>query len=256
MKTNKKQSEVKCGSVNLTKRVSAFLIGAALALSLTAANLTAAEARVFLGSASPFAVLAGSTVTNVISAGTTINGNLGAWAGTAVTGFPPGVVNGTIHAGDTAAQHAQASLTIAFNAAAGRSTAPIALAENLGGQTLAPGLYKSTSSLEISSGDLYLDGQGNKNAVWIFQMASTLVTTSGCQVILIGNAQPGNVFWQVGSSATLGTTSVFKGTIRADQSITMATGATLDGRALARIGAVTLDSNVVTLQKVQRGSRH
>ena len=231
MKTNKKQSEVKCGSVNLTKRVSAFLIGAALALSLTAANLTAAEARVFLGSASPFAVLAGSTVTNVISAGTTINGNLGAWAGTAVTGFPPGVGNGTIHAGDAAAQHAQASLTIAFNAAAGRSTAPIALAENLGGQTLAPGLYKSTSSLEISSGDLYLDGQGNKNAVWIFQMASTRVTTSGRRVILIGNAQAGNGFW-------------------------MATGATMDGRVLARMGAVTLDSNVVTLQKVQRGSRH
>ena len=231
MKTNKKQSEVKCGSVNLTKRVSAFLIGAALALSLTAANLTAAEARVFLGSASPFAVLAGSTVTNVISAGTTINGNLGAWAGTAVTGFPPGVVNGTIHAGDTAAQHAQASLTIAFNAAAGRSTAPIALAENLGGQTLAPGLYKSTSSLEISSGDFYLDGQGNKNAVWIFQMASTRVTTSGRRVILIGNAQAGNVFW-------------------------MATGATMDGRVLARMGAVTLDSNVVTLQKVHRESRH
>lgn len=207
MKNNEKRREVKCVSANLTKRVSASFLGAALALSLTAANLTAAEARVFLGSVAPFAVLAGSTVTNVISAGTTINGDHGVWAGTAVTGFPPGVGNGTIHAGDAAAQHAQASLTIA------------------------PSLYKSTSSLEISSGDFYLDGQGNKNAVWIFQMASTRVTTSGRRVILIGNAQAGNVFW-------------------------MATGATMDGRVLARIGAVTLDSNVVTLQKVHRESRH
>ncbi len=111
---------------------------------------------------------------------------------------------------------------------------------------LPPGLYKSTSSLEISSGDLTLDAQGNENAVWIFQMASTLVTTSGRKVILIGNAKAANVFWQVGSSATLGTYSALKGTVMAYASITIATGATLDGRALAQNAAVTLDTNAVT----------
>ena len=117
---------------------------------------------------------------------------------------------------------------------------------NLGGQTLAPGLYKSTSSLAISSGDLTLDAQGDANAVFIFQMASTLTTTVGRQIILSGGAKAGNVYWQVGTSATLGTTSVFKGNILADQSITLTTGATLNGRALTRIGAVALDSNAIT----------
>jgi hypothetical protein len=123
----------------------------------------------------------------------------------------------------------------------------VTLAGNLGGLTLTPGLYKSTSSLEVSSGDLTLDAQGNANAVFIFQMASTLTTTSGRQVILSGGAKASNIFWQVGSSATFGTTSVFKGTIMADQSITLATGATLDGRALARVAAVTMDANTVSL---------
>jgi hypothetical protein len=121
------------------------------------------------------------------------------------------------------------------------------VAGNLGGQTLAPGLYTSTSSLEISSGDLTLDALGDSTAVWIFQMASTLTTTSGRQVILSGGAQAGNIFWQVGSSATLGTTSVFKGNILALTSIAMNTGATLDGRALARNGEVALDANTITV---------
>src|ERR1043166_5940078 len=141
------------------------------------------------------------------------------------TGFPPGIVNGTIHAGDPAAALAQVDLTSAYNDAAGRTVGAIGVAGNLGGQTLAPGLYKSTSSLEISSGDLTLDALGDPNAIFIFQMASTLTTTSGRQVILSGGAKAANVFWQVGSSATLGTTSVFKGNILAFASITVTTGA-------------------------------
>jgi hypothetical protein len=216
-----------------------------LVWSFTTAATTGGQASVVLGTSSGFAVLAGSTVTS--SGATTVNGDLGVSAGTAVTGFPPGLVNGVIHAGDAAAAQAQLDLTTAYNDAAGRTVGAVTVAGNLGGLTLTPGLYKSTSSLEISSGDLTLDAQGNANAVFIFQMASTLTTTSGRQVILSGGAKAANIFWQVGSSATLGTTSVFKGTIMADQSISLTTGATLDGRALARIGAVTLDANIITI---------
>jgi hypothetical protein len=140
-----------------------------------------------------------------------------------------------------------AALTTAYNSAKGKTLAPVSVAGNIGGRTLYPGLYKSTSSLSISSGDLTLDAKGNSNAVFIFQIASTLTTTSGRKVILSGGAKSTNVFWQVGSSATLGTSSVFKGTIMANQSITLNTGATLNGRALARIGAVTLAGNAVVM---------
>ena len=140
-----------------------------------------------------------------------------------------------------------ADFTPAYNDLSGRSLCAITVAGNIGGQTLTPGLYFSTSSLSISSGDLTLDAQGDADAVFIFQMASTLTTTSGRQVILSGGALAKNVYWQVGSSATIGTTSVFKGSILADQAVTLLTGATLDGRALARSAAVILDSNIVTL---------
>jgi Ice-binding-like/Bacterial Ig-like domain len=214
--------------------------------SFTTATNTAGQASVVLGTSANFAVLAGSTATSI--GATTVNGDLGVSPGTAVTGFPPGLVNGTKHAGDSAAAQAQLDLTTAYNDAAGRTVGAVTVAGNLGGLTLTPGLYKSTSSLAISSGDLTLDAQGNANAVFIFQMASTLTTTSGRQVILSGGAKASNVFWQVGTSATLGTTSVFKGTIMADQAITLNTGATLDGRALARIAAVTMDSNnIITI---------
>src|SRR4029077_16221945 len=158
--------------------------------------------------------------------------------GSAMVGFPPGTLTGSMHGADPASAAGMADLTIAYNDAAGRTLAPVTLAGNLGGLTLPPGLYKSTSSLAISSGDLTLDAQGDANAVFIFQMASTLTTTTGRAVILSGSAKAANVFWQVGSSATLGTTSVFKGTILADQSISLNTGASLTGRALARAGAV------------------
>src|SRR4029077_19303000 len=126
-----------------------------------------------------------------------VNGDLGVSPGTSVTGFPPGTVNGTIHAGDGAGGQAQVDLTAAYNDLAGRTVGAMTLSGNIGGQTLAPGLYNSTSSLEISSGDLTLDAQGDANAVFIFQMASTFTTTSDRKVILSGGARAANVFWQV-----------------------------------------------------------
>jgi hypothetical protein len=213
--------------------------------SFTTSALTSDQQAVALGAAGAFAVLAGSTVTN--TGPTAVTGDLGVSPGSAVTGFPPGTRTGALHAGDATSAQAMADLTTAYNDAAGRTLAPVTVAGNLGGLTLPPGLYKSTSSLAISSGDLTLDAQGDANAVFIFQMASTLTTTSGRAVVLSGGAKSANVFWQVGTSATLGTTSVFKGTIMADQSIALKTGANLNGRALARIGAVTLDANSVVL---------
>jgi hypothetical protein len=195
-----------------------------------------------LGSAANFAVLAGATVTS--TGLTVITGDLGLSPGTAVTGLPPGIVNGALHTGDPTAALAKADLTNAINTA-NALTLPILVAGDLGGKTLVPGLYKSTSSLAVTGG-LTLDAQGDPNAVWVFQIASTLTTLTGSQIILTGGAQASNVFWVVGSSATLGTTSVFKGTIMAYASITITTGATLDGRALAEVGAVTLDSNIIT----------
>lgn len=202
----------------------------------------AGPAVVNLRSSANYAVLAGSTITNTGST-TSIHGDVGLSPGSSITGLLSAQVTGTIHTNDSTAAQAQLDLTTAYNDAAGRTLAPISVAGNIGGQTLAPGLYKSTSGLEISSGDLTLSGSAND--VWIFQIASTLTTTEGRHVILTGGALASNVFWQVGTSATLGTNSTFKGTIMADQSITLITGATLDGRALARIGAVTMESNTV-----------
>ena len=200
---------------------------------------------VALATDSGFAVLAGSTVTS--TGNTVVTGDLGVSPGTAVTGFPPGMLVGAQHDGDPTSAQALADLTTAYNDAAGRTLCSVTVAGNLGGQTLTPGLYTSTSSLAISSGDLTLDAQGDPDAVFIFQMASTLTTTSARQVILSGGAEAANVFWQVGTSATLGTTSAFQGTIMADQAITLETGASLDGRALARIAGVSLDTNSITM---------
>jgi Ice-binding-like/Bacterial Ig-like domain len=191
-----------------------------------------------------FSVLAGSTVTNTGS--TTVSGDVGVSPGTAVTGFPPGglLAGGTIHIADGPAAQAQAALTAGYIDAAGRSGGTT-VAGDLVGQTLTAGVYKSTSSLEIS-GDVTLDAQGNPSAVFIFQISSTLTTGSGSHVVLANGAKACNVFWQVGSSATLGTNSVFKGNILALTSITITTNVTLEGRALARNGAVTLDSDFIT----------
>lgn len=200
-----------------------------------------------LGTADNFALLAGSGVTN--TGATVVTGDLGLSPGTSVGGFPPGILNGTLHINDAAANQSKLDITAAYNNAKDRtSTDIVTLSGNIGGLTLTPGLYKSTSSLAISSGDLTLDALGNANAVFVIQIASAFTTTSGRQVILAGGAQASHIYWQVGSSATFGTTSVFKGTVIALQSISFNTGATLDGRALSRNGAVTMAGNTITRQ--------
>ena len=219
-----------------------LITGFALAILLMQRAASGAELPVDLGSAAGFGVLAGTTITSV--GATVINGDLGLWPGSAVTGFPPGIVTGTMHVTDPIAQAAQGDLTTAFTDAAGRSTAPSTVAGDIGGTTKPPGLYKSTSSLGILAGDLTLDAGGDPNAVWIFQVATTLTTWAGSlpihgRVILAGGAQAANVFWQVGDSATIGDYFEMKGNILALNSITMDTGSLLEGRALARNAAVT-----------------
>jgi uncharacterized repeat protein (TIGR01451 family) len=216
--------------------VAAVLIG-------TQSGARAATAPVPLGTAANFAVLAGSTVTN--TGPTTISGDVGLSPGTSVTGFPPGQVNGTIHAADSAALQAQADLTAAYNNAAAR-TVTATVPTELGGTTLTAGVYNSAAGTFGITGTLTLDAQGDPNAVFIFQAASTLITASASNVNLVNGAQASNVFWVVGSSATLGTGSTLQGSILARTSITVTTGTVLNGRALARNGAVTLDSDTIT----------
>jgi len=215
---------------------------------------TTVQTPVNLGTTNGFVILAGSLISNVPTSAITGDIGLSPAARAAITGFGLGEVTGTIYASDDVAPAgvaamltaAKGDLTTAYNDAAGRTATDIViLAGNLGGMTLTPGLYKSNTSLEISSGDLTFNAGGNANAVFIIQIASSLTTTSGRQVILSGGAKASNIFWQVGSSATLGTTSVFKGNILADQSITMNTGASIEGRLMARIAAVTIASNTI-----------
>ncbi len=203
-----------------------------------------AQPTVNLGTATSFAVLAGTTITNTGS--TTITGDIGVSPGSAITGFPPGVITGTSHAADAVALQAQTDLIAAYNDAAARTPATTVPGGLLGGLTLVPGVYNSASSLDLT-GTLTLDAQGDPNAVFIFQMGSALTTASNSSVVLINGTQTCSVFWQVGSSATLGTGSTFQGTIIALTSITANTGVVVNGRLLARNGAVTLDTNTITV---------
>jgi hypothetical protein len=190
-------------------------------------------------------VLAGSTVTN--TGPSVLNGDLGLSPGSAVTGFPPGIVNGNTHVADTAANDAKNDLVIAYNALSPPAcNQTFGVPTDLGGMTLTPGVYCFLSSAAIT-GTLTLNFQGNPDAVFIFKVASTLTTATSSSVSMIntGGGQGCNVYWQVGSSATIGTTTSFVGSILALTSITVNTGATIQGRALARNGAVTLDTNTL-----------
>jgi hypothetical protein len=217
---------------------------AAIVLLSGFGRTAAAQAPVGLGTAASFAVLSGATVTN--TGPSIISGNLGVSPGSAVTGFPPGlVILGTQHKADAVALDAQSDLTTAYNDAAGR-TPVTKVSKDLGGQTLAPGVYGTASGLGLT-GTVTLNGENNPNAVFIFQAGSTLITASDSTVALIDGAQPCNVFWQVGSSATLGTDTTFVGNVLALTSATVQTGTTVSGRVLARNGQVSLDDNVITL---------
>ena len=222
-----------------------FLLSIAMTVSLAAAwpiaALAATQPR--LGTATSFAVLGGSTITNTGS--TVISGQLGLSPGSAVTGFPPGS-SGATHITDAVALQAQNDLVTAYNDAAGQ-TPPVDLTgQDLGNHNLTPGTYRFSSSAGLT-GQLTLSGFG----VYIFQIGSSLTTATGSSVVLAngvgGMAQACGVYWQVGSSATFGTQTKFQGTVMALTSITMVTGATLIGRALARNGAVTLDTNAINL---------
>jgi hypothetical protein len=195
-----------------------------------------------------FGILAGSTVTNTstVPAPTNVSGDVGVSPGSAIVGFPPGLLTGMLHSADATAANAQNQLTTAYNTAAGKPVGTH-LAPDIGGQTLFPGVYTTVAvpSLGITV-DLTLDAQGDSTAVWIFQISSTL-TTAGGKVNLQNGALPQNVFWQIGSSATLGTGTTMAGNLMALSSISINTGATLNGRALARNGAVTLISDTVNV---------
>lgn len=221
-------------------------LGLAPATLLMPVGIASAAASVPLGTAAEYAVLGGSTVTN--TGGTTLDGSLGVSPGSAITGFPPGIVlpPGTINTANAAAAQAQSDVTIAYNDAAGRSVDATTTAD-LANLNLQPGVYAGPSKgALLLNGTLTLDGLGDPGSVFIFQTNSSLTTGTGSTVLLTNGAQECNVFWQVGSSATLGTGSVFVGNILAFTSISVTTGATVHGRALARNGAVTLDTNVFT----------
>lgn len=194
-----------------------------------------------------FAILGGSTITNTGS--TTVTGDVGLYAGTAIVGFDvpggPGIVTGNQFAGITPADQAQIDLLASITDASSRTTLINTISGDIGGQTLLSGLYKSASTIDITSGDLTLDAQGDPNAVWIFQVGSSLTTTSNHTVILQNLAKADNVFWEIVGSATIGSGTAFKGNILSATSISMGNGASLEGRALCNTGAVTLINNVI-----------
>lgn len=217
-----------------------FVAGMSLMYAGPAQAATSINGPIDLGGATAFGVLGSSAVTN--TGPSVVKGDVGVSPGISITGFPPGSFTGTLHQTDAVAAQAQSDLTTAFNAAAGLTPISSGLGD-LKGLTLTPGVY-SGGALSLS-GSLTLDGSAT--SVWVFQAASTLITASASTITLTGGATSCNVFWKVGSSATLGISSKFVGTIMANQSITATTGATVAGRLLASNAAVTLDGNTITV---------
>jgi len=203
-----------------------------------------------LGTAQSFAVLGGSTVTN--TGPSVLTGDLGVSPGSAITGFPPGTLTGTTHAADASAAQAQNDVTTQYNALASAACSADLTGQDLGGMTLTPGVYCFSTSAPLT-GTLTLDAQANASAAFVFKIGSTLTTASGSAVSLINGGNPCGVAWQVGTSATLGTTTSFVGNLIALSSITLNTGANIVGRALARNGAVTLDTNNISFAACSAG---
>jgi hypothetical protein len=218
---------------------------------------TVLQPNVDLGASINYVILAGSLISNIPTSSITGNIGLSPATGSEITGLGSNEITGTVYTVDAAGPAgsvtdvagllaAKSDLTIAYNEIFVRtSTDLVTLSGNIGGLTLTPGLYKSNGSLEISSDNLTFDAKGNPNSVFIIQIASTLSTTSGREILLIGGALASNIFWQVGTSATLGTSTVFKGTILADQSISVNSGASIEGRLFARVAAVTISSTTI-----------
>jgi hypothetical protein len=223
----------------------------AAGLAFAAVPAAAQASAVLLGTAAPFVVLAGSTATN--TGPSVLNGELGLSPGTSLPGFNAAVVNGATHNNDAVAAQAQASLTTAYDTAAGQPSPVDLTGQDLGGLTLTAGNYAFSTSAQLT-GALVLDAQGDPNAQFVFQIGSTLTTASASSVVMINGGSPCNVYWQIASSATLGSTTAFQGNLMAYTSITLNNRATVLGRALARNGAVTLDDNVLDASACNTGS--
>ncbi len=236
------------------KRIRSAGIALAISCAFVVVPTAAQAAAVNLGTASPFVVLAGSTVTN--TGPSVLNGDLGVAPGTALVGFGlPAVVNGATHANDGVAKNAKSDLTTAYNVAAGQPVAPAndLTGTDLGNRVLNAGAYRYTSSAQLT-GALTLDAQGDPNAQFVFEIASTLTTASASSVVLVNGASPCNVYWQIGSSATLGSTTAFQGNLMALTSISLNNGASVIGRLLARTGQISLINNVLDASRCGTGS--
>ncbi len=219
----------------------------ALAAILAFAMFSQSSPAQVLGSADQFAVLAGTTVTS--TGNTVLNGDLGVSPGTAITGFLPGVVNGTTYSAGSVALQAQSDALAGYIFFKTELSFQDLTGIDLGGLTLDAGVRNFDTSAQLT-GIVILDAQGNPDAQFDFQIGSTLTTAAGSEVVLVNGAQADNVHWAVGSSATLGTTTVFFGDIVTDQSITLNTGANVTGSLVALNGAVTLNDNTVTSEKI------